>query len=169
MFKASRDFIILSLDGSCAVEDRLDEEQHATAPSTIDHYLVCPSTMPFNNITLLEFARQYTMPKTLGAVPTRRNKQVIVIPCPYCSPDPTGPKYEQYCQQSLMQHKPFRQLSDLLGESETYAAVYTVFLQSGSVPPLLHDDIHHLEQATQQPTEDTTEVSRYVYRSLQLG
>ena len=61
MFKASRDFIILSLDGSRAVEDRLDEEQHATAPSTI----VRPTTVPFNNITLLEFSRQYTMPKTL--------------------------------------------------------------------------------------------------------
>ena len=46
MFKSSRDFIILSLDGSRAVEDRLDEEQHATAPSTIDHYLVCPTTVP---------------------------------------------------------------------------------------------------------------------------
>ena len=43
MFKASRDFIILSLDGSRAVEDRLDKEQHATAPSTIDHYLVRPN------------------------------------------------------------------------------------------------------------------------------
>lgn len=21
----------------------------------------------------------------------------MVIPCPYCSPDPEGPKYEQYC------------------------------------------------------------------------
>ena len=163
MFKSSRDFIILSLDGSRAVEDRLDEEQHATAPSTIDHYLVRPTTAPFNNITLLEFARQYTMPKTLGSEPTRRNKQVIVIPRPYCSPDPTGPKYEQYCRQSLMQHKPFRQLSDLLGESETYAAAYAVFLQSGSVPPSLHDDIHSLEQETRQPTEDTTEVCRYVF------
>ena len=107
MFKASRDFIILSLDGSHAVEDHLDEEQHATAPSIIDHYLVCPSTVPFSNITLLEFSRQYTMPKTLGTEPTRQSKQVVVIPHPYSSPDPTSPKYEQYCRQSLMQHKPF--------------------------------------------------------------
>ena len=71
MFKASHDFIVLSLDGSRAVEDRLDEEQHATAPSIIDHYLVHPSTAPFSNITLLEFSRQYTMPKTLGTEPTR--------------------------------------------------------------------------------------------------
>ena len=47
MFKASCDFIILSLDGSRAVEDHLVER---------------PTTAPFNNITLLEFACQYTMP-----------------------------------------------------------------------------------------------------------
>ncbi len=55
-------------------------------------------------MTLLEFARQCTMPRTLGAEPTRRSKRVIVIARPYCPPDPTGPKYEQYCRQSLMQH-----------------------------------------------------------------
>ena len=48
MFKASRNFIILSLDGSHAVEDRLDEE-HATAPSIIDHYLVHPTTVPLTS------------------------------------------------------------------------------------------------------------------------
>ena len=42
MFKTSRDFIILSLDGSRAVEDHLVEEQHATATQqifTYDHHL----------------------------------------------------------------------------------------------------------------------------------
>ena len=38
MFKASRDFIILSLDGSRAVEDHLEEGQRATALSIVDHY-----------------------------------------------------------------------------------------------------------------------------------
>ena len=56
-----------------------------------------------------------------------------------------------------MQHKPFRQLNDLLGEFETHAATYAAFLQSGNVPPSLHDDVHRLEQET-QPTEDNTEV-----------
>ena len=102
------------------------------------------------------------MPKTLGTEPTRRSKQVLVIPRPYSSPDPTSPKYEQYCRQSLMQHKPFLQLSDLLGEFETHVAAYAVFLQSGNVPPSLHDDVHRLEQETQQPTEDNTEVRRYL-------
>ena len=102
------------------------------------------------------------MPKTLGTEPTRRSKQVLVIPRPYSSPDPTSPKYEQYCRQSLMQHKPFLQLSDLLGEFETHVAAYAAFLQSGNVPPSLHDDVYRLEQETQQPTEDNTEVRRYL-------
>ena len=78
MFKASWDFILLSLDGSHAVEDRLDVEQHATAPSIIDHYFEHPSTVAFSNITLLEFSHQYTMPKTLGTEPTRQSRQVVV-------------------------------------------------------------------------------------------
>ena len=38
MFKASRDFIVLSLDGSGAVEDNLQHHDRATAPSILDHY-----------------------------------------------------------------------------------------------------------------------------------
>ena len=37
-FTASRDFVILSLDGSRAVEDHLEEGQRATALSIVDHY-----------------------------------------------------------------------------------------------------------------------------------
>ena len=114
MFKASRDFIVLSLDESRAVEDRLEEAQHATVPSIVDHYVHRPNNSLFNDMTLLEFTRQYTMPKTVGSEPSRRNKSIVVIPRPYCSPDPTGPKYQQYCRQSLMQHKSFRQLNDIL-------------------------------------------------------
>ena len=66
MFKASRDFIILSLDGSRAVEDHLEEGQHATALSIVDHYMGRPDSLHFNPMTLLEFACQYSMPKTLS-------------------------------------------------------------------------------------------------------
>ena len=52
MFKASRDFIILSLDGSCAVEDHLGEGQHATALSIIDHYMGHRDSPHFNSMTL---------------------------------------------------------------------------------------------------------------------
>ena len=36
MFKSSRDLIVLSVDGSRAVEDQLEEEQHA---SILDYYM----------------------------------------------------------------------------------------------------------------------------------
>ena len=146
MFKASRDFIVLSLDGSRAVEDHLQQDGQATVPSILDHYIATPTASHLNSITLLEFARQFTMPKELGAEPNRRSKKVVVIARPYCSPDPTGPKYEQYCDQSLMQHKPFRQVNELLAAHETYAEAYTEFLRSGNIPPSLEEDIFRRQQ-----------------------
>ena len=163
MFKASRDFIILSLDGSRAVQEQLQEEQRATAPSILDHYMHRPDSSHFNDMTLLEFARQYSMPKTMGSDPTRRSKRVIVIPRPYCSPDPAGPQYEQYCRQSLMQHKSFRQFDDLV-DSESYVDAYAAFLQSGLVPPCLEDDIHRLQQQQQVSEEPShTEVHTCIF------
>ena len=70
----------------------------------------------------------------------------MVIVRPYFSPDPSGPKYEEYCRQKLMLHIPFRREEELLGDSDTYAAAYAIFLQSGNVPPSLEEDIHQLEQ-----------------------
>lgn len=78
-------------------------------------------------MTLLEFAQQYIMPKELGVQPNRRTKKVAVITRPYCPPDPAGPKYEQYCQQFLMKHKSFRQVTDLLAGHETYTEAYAQF------------------------------------------
>ena len=156
MFKASRDFIILSLDGSRAVQDHFQQDGRATAPSILDHYIARPAASHLRSITLLEFAQQFTMPKELGAEPNRRSKNVVVIACPYCSPDPAGPKYEQYCRQSLMQHKPFCQLSELLAQHETYAEAYTEFLQTGNIPPTLQEDIFRLQQleASQETTQN---------------
>ena len=57
MFKASWDFIVLSLDGSCAVQEQLDKGQPATALSIIDHYIARPATPHFQNLKLLHFAR----------------------------------------------------------------------------------------------------------------
>lgn len=162
MFKASRDFIVLSLDGSRAVQDHLNDEYHATVPSTLDHYCIRPMTSPFDMMTLLAFAQQYSMPKKLGAELSRRSKKVVVIPRPYCPPDPAGPKYEQYCRQSLMLHKPFRAVADLQAGYDTYSAAYAAFLQSGSVPLLLEDDLYRLQQQAQHQCEDSnTEVSHY--------
>ena len=148
---------ILSLDGSRAVQDRLEEDQRATALSIVDHYMHRPTTQPFNHITLIEFARQYSMPKTLGSQPTRRSRCIIVIPRPYCSPDPAGPNYEQYCRHSLMQHKCFRLMDDLLDGSETFVDAYAAFLQSGHIPPCLEDDVYRLLQHTSQDTDHSSD------------
>ena len=78
----------------------------------------------------------------------------MVIVRPYISPDPSGPKYEQYCRHKLMLllHIPFRLQDQLLGDSNTSSAAYATVLQSGNIPPSLEDDIHRLEQLTQQPS-----------------
>ena len=155
MFKASRDFIILNLDGSRAVEDHLEEGQRATALSIVDHYIGRPDSSHFNTMTLLEFARQYSMPKTLGAQPTPRSKHIVVILRPYISPDPAGEKYEQYCRQSLMQYKPFRQMDNLLSRCPTYIDAYAAFLQSGQIPLSLEDDMYCLLQLLQSNEDDS--------------
>lgn len=74
--------------------------------------------------------------------PKPRSRRIVVIPCPYCSPDPLDPKYEQYCRQSLMQHKCFRHMSDILGDKDAYAEAYTTFLQSGHITPSLEHDMY---------------------------
>ena len=117
-------------------------------------------------MTLLEFSRQYSMPKTMGSEPTRRRKHVVVIPRPYCSPDPAGPHYEQYCRQSLMQHKSFRQCSDLLAHCESHVDAYAAFLQSGIVPPCLEDDIHRRQQQVLEEPNNT-EVLLHVHTPIE--
>ena len=159
MFRASRDFVMLNLDGSRAVEEHLAEDQPATTLSALDHYVARPATPQFQDMTLLHFVQHFSMPKESGSEPSLRRKKVVVIVRPYCSPDPHGPKYEQYCQQKLMLHVSFRHRNELLGDSDTFAAAYATFLQNGNVPLSLEDDIHRLEQLSQQPSEiDTTEV-----------
>uniref|UniRef100_A0A1X7TJF5 Uncharacterized protein n=1 Tax=Amphimedon queenslandica TaxID=400682 RepID=A0A1X7TJF5_AMPQE len=76
MYKASRSFTNLSLDGSRGVENTAQEGERVTAHSVLDHYISRPSTTHFNSITLLDFTRQYTMPKELGTEPKKRSKEV---------------------------------------------------------------------------------------------
>ena len=90
MIKSSRDFVILSLDGSRVVEDRLGKGQRA---SIVNHYTGRRNSPHFNIMTLLEFARQYSMPKSLGCEPSCRSRRIVVIPRPYVSPDPGSNKY----------------------------------------------------------------------------
>ena len=136
------------------------------ALSIIDHYMGCPNSPHFNNMTLLEFARQYSMSKSLGCEPSRRSRRIVVIPRPYVSPDPAGDKYEQYCHQSLMQHKCFHQMDNFLSGYDNYIDAYAAFLQSGHIPPCLVNDMYRLLQHSQSVENDSenTEV-RYIYTS----
>ena len=72
-------------------------------------------------------------------------KEVVVIARPYCSPNPEGPQYEQYCRYKLMIHQPFRQVDELVGACDKHSSAYHQFLRCGEVPPSLADDIHRLE------------------------
>lgn len=154
LFRASRDFVYLSLDGCRAVEDRLDELQQTTAQSVLAHYIARLAVPPFYDMPLLHFAQHHSMPRDSGSQPSMRGKKVIAIVRPYCSPDPNGLRYEQYCQQKLKLHKPFHAIEELQGDCISYAAAYAIFLQSGSIPPSLEDAIHRLEQQNQHSDED---------------
>ena len=133
--------------------EHLQQDERATVPSTLDHYIVRPATSHFNTITLLEFAQQYAIPKELSAEPKQRSKKVVVIARPYCSTDPDYPNYEQYCHQTLMQHKSFRQMSELLAGCETYAEAYATFLLTGNIPQSLESDILRVQQNTDEQSE----------------
>ena len=74
MYKAPRDFIVLSLDGSIAVEEHIQHDGRSTTLFILDHYLARPLTPTFNNMTLLTFAQPYTMPKELGTQPNEKQE-----------------------------------------------------------------------------------------------
>ena len=164
MFKASRDFIVLSLDSSRMVDENYQEGQQATVPSVLDHYVTRPSTPVFNDMTLLTFASTYCMPKQPSAEPTRRRKDVIVIVRPYCPSDHDAPTYEQYCRQQLMLHVSFRQISHILGEHDAYAEAYATFLLStGARSNSLQDDIHRLEVQHQISSDDESDSDQVIH------
>ena len=146
MYRASRDFVYLTLDGSRQVDSNQEEGTAiVTLASQLDHYINRITGTEMEELSLLEFVQKFRMPKCIGVAPIRRKKEIVVIVIPYCPPDPQGPKYEQYCRQKLMLHQPFRHLDELLGDSETHSESYTAFLQSSTVPPSLADDIRRLE------------------------
>ena len=52
MYLASRDFVILSLDGSREVDNKLDEGKVVTIDSYLDHYSARPATTEFQDLTI---------------------------------------------------------------------------------------------------------------------
>ena len=127
MYRASRDFVVLSLDGSRQVDNGQEEGTAVvTLASQLDHYRSRPTTPHMEGLTLLEFVQRYQMPKSVGSDPVSRKKEVVVIIVPFCSPDPQCPKYERYCRQKLMLHQPFRHLDELLGGLETHSSLLSI-------------------------------------------
>lgn len=168
LIKSTRDIIILSLDGSRQVDERPDHNDttsRATAPSILDHYIHRPVNQVFEGMTLLSFAQNYSMPNKLGTDP-KHHKMKIVIARPYCSPDPNGPKYEQYCKQKLMLHVPFRQVNHLKQQCDSFAEAYASFLQSGNAPPSLEEDIQLLITAHHEKQDDSNDDSEVWFRAL---
>ena len=143
LYIASRDFIILSVDGTRVVGDRLDQDKPATSLSILDHYKNRSRTLQFDNITLLDFAKAYTMPCVEGNEPSHRSRGVEVIVKPNYSPQPDSPNYEDYCRQKLL-YKPFRNEANLLCDDRNFVEAYTSYLQAGNIPTSLLDDIHSL-------------------------
>ena len=169
MLKASRDFIVLSLDGSRMVDENYQEGQQATVPSVLDHYVTRPSTPVFSDMTLFTFASTYSMPKQPSAEPTRRRKDVIVIVRPYCFSDHDAPTYEQYCRQQLMLHVSFRQISHILGEHDKYAEAYATFLLSTGTPSIsLQDEVCRLEGQHQTCSDDESDSDQVIYMCVRV-
>ena len=82
----SCEFVVLSLDGSRTVQDKLDDDKPATALNISDHYKAryeSGSTGTFEHITLYDFAQHFSMPHDLGDESTRRNRKVVVVVRPY--------------------------------------------------------------------------------------
>ena len=125
LYNASRDFVILNLDGTRVVKDNIEDgNENATLASYIDHYMNRPTTDEFNEMSLYTFVQNYKIPKRLGDDLISRKKPVVVVTHPYCPPDPNGPKFEQYCYQKLITHQPFRNTTELLLNYTTYKEAY---------------------------------------------
>ena len=82
---------------------------------------------------------------------------VVVRVRPHCSPDTSGLQYEQYCQQNLMLHRPFREYQQLKAGCDTFAEAFAGYLQSDSIPPSLEDNLYQLQQQQQQQQQDLGE------------
>ena len=125
--------------------DCLDEDQPATALSALDHYIAIgrPTTPQFNEMTLLHYVQQFTMPKQLGSNPSRRRKAVVVIVRPYFSRDPSGSNYEKHCRQKLIRpHQPRRT-----------SAPYQPHRTSRIAPAALHALAHPSHSSSRSPPQ----------------
>ena len=57
MVRSSRNFVVLSLDGSREMDDNLEADKPVTVESQLDHYCARPDTGDFNQLTLLDLSK----------------------------------------------------------------------------------------------------------------
>ena len=119
-----------------------------------------PDTPQLNSLTLLEFARQYSMLKTLGSQPIHRSRHIVVIPHPYCSLEPTGPNYEQYCHP----HKYFRSMDDLLGDANATFLLFHLAWRMTSIDCYNNQKVPVIQRCVL--VVHTTTLCMYEYRLL---
>ena len=119
----------------------------ATVPSALDHYVHRPTTVNFESMTLVFSLLYRTTPclESLALNHQRGGRKWWSSSGHTAHPTKKVQKYEQYCQQKLMLHVPFRHQSELLGNHTTLTPAYAEFLRSGNIPPSLEDDIHRLQ------------------------
>ena len=77
--RSTRDITILSLDGSRQVEEQTNQSTRATAPSELDHYIHRPQNSTFEDMKLLHFAQNYSMPKETGTCPKHLKMKVVIV------------------------------------------------------------------------------------------
>ena len=79
MVRSSRDFVVLSLDGSREVDNNLEADKPVTVESQLDQYCARPDTVDFNQLSLLEFVEQYKISKKKGFSFVPRKKEVTSL------------------------------------------------------------------------------------------
>ena len=78
---STRDHVILSLDVSREVQGEQpdDSTNRATVPSVLDHYIQRPYDSTFQEMTLLHFAQNFSMPKDLGTAPKQQKMKIVSV------------------------------------------------------------------------------------------
>ena len=92
----------LTLDGSRQVDSNQEE---GTAVMTLASQLDPAPTSTASRVPRRpswSLFRSSGCPNAIGVASTWRKKEIVVIVIPYCSPDPQGPKYEQYCRHAYI-------------------------------------------------------------------
>ena len=155
MFKSSREFISLSLDGSRAVHNELTEGHDATAPSIVDHYCARPTTGQFESMTLLSFSQDYSLPKALGDAPRPRKRRLSLFLDHTVRRIQVDRKTSSTADKNSC--KCFRNITDLLSGHETYVLAYADFLATTDIQPSLEEDLRRLQEQQQDETETSSD------------